>query len=128
MNKNYFLLLVIINVQTYSCKKSTMDNSIQHTGPDVYVAGSWNGLGVYWKNDSAVFLGGNDLVGIYVSGNDVYVAGSANVAAAAYWKNDSLVRMPDGSTPVFVNSMFVSGNDVYLAGVEYVVFPDLGGL
>ncbi len=72
MKKNYLLLLVILIVQTYSCKKSGMVSTIS-TGPDVYVAGSANGLAVYWKNDSAVFLGGTNLIGIYVSGNDVYV-------------------------------------------------------
>ena len=126
MNKNYFLLLILLIIQTYSCKKSTEDNSSMHIGvaPNVYVAGFENGLAVYWKNDSAVNLGGGvELNGISVSGNDVYVAGTADKTGflntvAAYWKNDSLVTLSDGSNQISANSIFVSGNDVYVAGSE----------
>jgi hypothetical protein len=79
MNK-YFSLLIIFIVQVYSCKKTGADNSAVHIGTnaDVYLAGSLNGLAVYWKNDSAFYPpGGDDLMGIYASGNDVYVGGTA---------------------------------------------------
>src|SRR5450755_4387278 len=125
MNKNYLLLLIITVVQIYSCKKSGMDNSVMHvsTGPDVYVAGYANGC-VYWKNDSAVSLPWcGETVGINVSGNDVYVGGTAaKVGAAyllaAYWKNGSLVYLTDGSNVALANSIYVSGNDVYVSGYE----------
>src|SRR6516162_2962852 len=116
MNKSCFLLLFIFVLQIYSCKKSTTGNSSQPSGPNVYVAGAEAGNPAYWKNDSDWFLtGAFSVSGIYVSGNDVYVAGEVTdgngaetyygiTNKAAYWKNDSLVTVSDGSTHVQVNS------------------------
>jgi hypothetical protein len=101
MNKNYFLMLILLIVETYSCKKSTNDNSIQHTGPDIYAAGYDMSQAVYWKNGSEVFLNkGTSASSIFISGNDVYTAGiviDGAYYAAGYWKNDSLVTLTDGT-------------------------------
>jgi hypothetical protein len=47
---------------------------------------------------------------VYVSNNDVYIAGSDN--GAVYWKNNKEIRLSgDGAS-----SIVVSGNDIYVAG------------
>ena len=138
MKYSHFLLLIILLASSYSCKKGVNNVVSQNTGPDVYVSGRDDGGALYWKNGIRVYLPrGSTASSIYVSGNDVYVAGIVisgvldtfsigSYTYAAYWKNDSLVTLTDGSTAAWTNSIFVSGtqneagtqNDVYVAGFE----------
>jgi hypothetical protein len=54
---------------------------------------------------------------VYVSGNDVYVAGyEGNVAML--WKNGVAQDLTDGTKPATANAVYVSGSDVYVVGVE----------
>jgi hypothetical protein len=88
---------------------------------DVYVlAGD-----TYWKNGKAVKFAGEvgkavvQSEAIFVSGEDVYVAGSVsteNGEKATYWKNGNPITLTDGRTPAHVFSLFVAGKDVYVAG------------
>ncbi|MDR1876280.1 MAG: Ig-like domain-containing protein [Flavobacteriaceae bacterium] len=88
--------------------------------PDVYVAG-YDGLTpMLWKNgvvqDSTTHLGmhlGGMAHSVYVSGNDVYVAG--NYDNAVLYKNGVKQTFPNADKGV-AHSVFVSGTDVYVAG------------
>ncbi len=120
------------------------------SGNDVYISGGSYNLrpGVdstyhfarYWKNGVATELvkgltniigtSQNDApnsTGIYVAGNDVYVAGFESVSGrdtsltvrALYWKNGVakyLTTFADSEAEA--TSIFVSGSDVYVAGYE----------
>jgi hypothetical protein len=92
---------------------------------DVYVTGYQNSEGgtraVYWKNGVIIKLGDNqsDSYGysIFVSGNDVYVAGTSknkisNIWQALYWKNGEEVKLSGTAA----SSIFVVENDVYVSG------------
>lgn len=103
------------------------------SGTDVYVTaneddGTNPGKPRLWKNGTPVTLSypaANGAVAncVFVNGNDVYVGGYVVNAStgewnARYWKNGSLVSLPDGPKSSVVKSMYVDGNDVYAAGVE----------
>jgi hypothetical protein len=131
MKYSQFLLLIIFLASGYSCKKSTNSIAFQNLGPDVYVSGGDGGGALYWKNGFRIYLSmGAYASSISISGNDVYVAGIVNSGVldsgygnytyAAYWKNDSLVDLTDGTTLAWTSSIFVSGseNDVYVTGWE----------
>ena len=47
---------------------------------------------------------------VFVSGNDIYVAGTK------LWKNGEVQKLPDGKDHPGGNSVYISGSDVYLAG------------
>ena len=111
-------------------------------GTDVYVAGGSHQYvqGVdssfqfskFWKNGVAVNLtkglvdssrgqvtGYPVTTGIFVAGNDVYVAGSLTgtaAAAALYWKNGTALLLGQSGFPSGASSVFVAGSDVYVAG------------
>lgn len=117
------------------------------SGSDVYVAGGSHGyqegnpasyqFAGYWKNGTLVNLSAglidttqetapNFLVAypnttsIYVSGNDVYVAGIEYGQfgnQALYWKDGvASYLQSDGALFTTANGIFVSGSDVYVAG------------
>jgi hypothetical protein len=71
-----------------------------------------------WKNgikqhlEKADYYDGSAL-SVFVSENDVYVAGSAD--GNRLWKNGVIQNMEDVGR-AFYSSVFVSGNDVYVAG------------
>jgi hypothetical protein len=111
-------------------------------GGNVYVAGGSNEYlsGVpstyqfarYWNQGVATSLVGNLLdssggniterpttTGIYVSGTDVYVAGTVGgsfPSQAVVWKNGVASILGNGTA----NSIFVSGSNVYVAGSSLV--------
>ena len=94
---------------------------------DVYVSGyeinlsssSW--VAKLWKNGVAQNLSNGTNIAyansVFVSGNDVYVAGTDN-GIAKFWKNGVAQNLTNGSTTAEAHSVYVSGNDVYVAGVE----------
>jgi len=105
------------------------------TGVDVYVVGSaynekqGNTIAKLWKNGVAQTLTSPSTSkgnmpddswanSIYVSGNDVYVAGvfvSTSCGMSIVWKNGTAQSLGCGSA----SSVFVSGNDVYVAGDDH---------
>jgi hypothetical protein len=98
---------------------------------DVYVTGFENTSSLiapkYWKNGTATTLptrtsGGGEGHSVFVSGNDVYVAGEDS-GSAAIWKNGSRTIL--GGYFSNAPSVFVSGSDVYAAGYEY---PGITGI
>ena len=119
------------------------------SGNDVYVSGgsSISQTGIdsnfhfarYWKNGIPTELVKGltniapsqqdfpNTTGIYVAGNDVYVAGFESVGGpdtsltlrALYWKNGVAKYLTTfAETPAKAISIFVSGSDVYMAGYE----------
>jgi len=97
---------------------------------DVYVLGVREGrASVLWKNSATQGLGqalGDDATvgAIFVSGKDVYMAGSRRVGGdegrdvLTLWKNGKAQQYGELGANGKVNSMFVSGGDVYIAGAE----------
>ncbi|MDR1415599.1 MAG: hypothetical protein LBI96_07295 [Odoribacteraceae bacterium] len=96
---------------------------------DVYVAGHFaDALGAYtgavlWKNGVATPLaGGTVAYSVFVSGDDVYVAGAERVpglpGVATLWKNGVATALTDGTRDAGACSVFVSGGDVHVAGTE----------
>jgi hypothetical protein len=111
-------------------------------GGSVYVAGGGNEYysGVpssyqfaqYWDqgvatnlDDNLVDSSGSDIIGlpnttgIYVSGTDVYLAGTVGGSFptfAVVWKNGVASILGNGTA----NSIFVSGSDVYVAGASLI--------
>ena len=131
MKRNYILIMFLCAMVLYSCKKE-LSNTTSEPQVNVYVAG-WESNGVhqvakYWKNGVAVSLSDGSknegVVGIAVSGNDVYVGGieysntAPYNASVKYWKNGVPVNLTDGSNHTLTSSIAVSGNDVYVAGSE----------
>jgi hypothetical protein len=104
---------------------------------DVYVAGhekNENGIFVakYWKNGVAVELSdgikNNYANSIFVSNNDVYVAGyedseTLQTGKAKYWKNGMPFYLSGEGSNIYsdANGITVSGNDVYVAGIMYSI-------
>jgi hypothetical protein len=94
---------------------------------DVYVAGQENhgaGIGIIakvWKNGTATSLttSSGAAHSVFVSGNDVYVAGWEEVATgwiAKVWKNGVATNLSPSDQRAYGHAVFVSGNDVYVAG------------
>jgi len=103
--------------------------------PNMYLVGSLSGknnIAKLWKSGESINLtnGTYDACAnsIYVSGNDVYIAGIENTNKetavngystnyfAKQWKNGTAQNLTDGTLDARANSVFVSGNDVYVAG------------
>ena len=93
-------------------------------GDDVYVVGYESDKGVYWKNGTEIELEDGEIAySIAIDDGDVYIAGNAtggNRTIAAYWKNDSIVKLTDGTNYAYAYSVAVDGDDVYVAGYEYI--------
>jgi sulfur transfer complex TusBCD TusB component (DsrH family) len=102
--------------------------SLYVSNGNTYVAGwewkeNYTYLAKLWKNGEETALADNHsfAYSIYVSGNDVYVAGydaSGDVHKAKLWKNGVATVLNSGFGYSEASSVFVSGNDVYVAGEE----------
>jgi len=120
----YTALLACLIAGLFTACKKDDDTSITSLQPTVYVAGYFGFEARYWKNGAVHPLTDRSKPaytgGIYVSGNDVYVAGSVGkdprTYIAKYWKNGIAYTLSDGSNDAWANSIYVSGNDVYVAG------------
>lgn len=106
-------------------------NDVRFTtgAPKLYICGTeWNATkGTQqcrvWVNGTASFLGDDNesfAQGLFVSGTDVYVAGSTKVTnfRATYWKNGEPTFLTDDTREAVANAIFVKGNDVYVTGYE----------
>jgi hypothetical protein len=88
---------------------------------DIYVAGV-EGTAKVWKNGIATNLSNavdsSAAYSVFVSGSDVYVAGSER-GFAKVWKNGVVTNLANSSNRSYATSIYVSGNDVYVAGGEF---------
>lgn len=113
-------------VTFFACTKST---PVVPKIYDVYVSGDstfgTNQIVKYWKNGIPVDLSNGKTQGqpssMFVSGSDVYVAGSlfdniSNQIFATAWKNGTGVTVSTGPYGTTLNSVKVSGTDVYYGG------------
>jgi len=89
---------------------------------DVFVVGFEGDVSIenltakLWKNGVEQILSDSATAySVYVSGNDVYVAGVRN-SSPVLWKNGKMQVLIGDTTYGWANSVFVSGNDVYVAG------------
>jgi hypothetical protein len=124
-------------IKVQSVQNSAVGNvsviSATTTTEDVYVAGfqTVGGGGSftrakYWLNGVAKELESDSLTyesqahDIFVSGNDVYVAGMDRrwgyPENAVYWKNGKRVNLTTGYNKAGGNAIFVLGDDIYVAG------------
>ncbi len=91
-------------------------NQIYASGNDIYVTFQSG----YSLNQQAFthLPGAGAAVSVFVSGTDVYVAGTDSTAHAAYWKNGVLVSLPNykNATDAFALGIAVAGPDVYVIG------------
>jgi len=106
----------------------------------VYVAGyeilgSDKSVAKVWKNGVATSLTNGSTrayaASVYISENDVFVAGyendgnnyngNDNYLVAKVWKNGVAISLTDGSTNGRANSVYVSGDDVYVAGTKATI-------
>jgi hypothetical protein len=97
---------------------------------DIYLAGPGESFSSvsYYKNGVSVPLTlSEDAIGavissVFVSGNDVYVAGTQTInkiSYATYWKNGVPVTLSSAPSSV-TYSIFVLGSDVYVGGAETI--------
>lgn len=92
------------------------DNS--QTTTYVYAAGFVNSNAMVWRNGEVLFnLGNGGALCVFVSGNDVYVAGwswtSPGNSTAVIWKNGVIYQTLGTGT---ARAVVVSGNNVFAAG------------
>ena len=100
-------------------------------GGDIYITGAGQidnrpyyspNYATYWKNGEAVVLAdavNGGAKGIFVSGNDVYLAGMSSNGkngVARYWKNGIRVTLGKDSDISAATGIVVKGNDVYVVG------------
>ncbi|OQP47302.1 hypothetical protein A4H97_07305 [Niastella yeongjuensis] len=89
----------------------------------------FNTIGLSGGGQYGVSMYADYVSGLFVSGNDVYVAGGSRFSGnnASYWKNGVLVDLSKETTYEAANgthcyptttSISVSGNDVYVAGYQ----------
>jgi hypothetical protein len=97
-------------------------------GSTVYAAGYEYSSGAnqyyfsVWTNGTrqVIHTGGGGVLGITVSGTDVYVVGADNNSNPVYWKNGTKVTLPvtAGATGI-ATGIVIEGTDVYASGDEY---------
>ena len=127
---------VIVNTLS-SAASSTLasgNHGLFVAGSDIYAAGYQFGpaptyyfQAAYWKNGAIVtlttgFNGNARATAIYVSGSDVYVAGTEDEGTAnqapRLWKNGVSVPLTTPANSVYnnISSLLVTGSDVYVGG------------
>lgn len=131
-----FILYVPMLLLLAACGK---DNTVASSKTvNVYVAGSGGGGPMLWKNDTAqAFTNSNrgDANSVYVSGNDVYVAGDIYTSGyvteqPALWLNGNLVDVYSANSIgnsqwAYGTSVYGSGNDVYELIIGYINYTEL---
>lgn len=131
--KNVWMIIACLCFLMVSCvddHEVGIDKNISKS--DVYVVGyelSPNGQylrGGYWKNGKQTVLSkaGLSPESIFLSGQDVYVAGSevgpVGNNLLKYWKNGHAVSLTDGMTSdINGGYIVVNGKDVYVAASEW---------
>jgi hypothetical protein len=118
--------------------RSTGATSIAILGNDVYLGGYQANptignsgrvyIGRIWKNgirfDSLTYSPAVFVNSLFVSGNDLYVAGSG-LGVAKYWKNGIEQDLVDGTSSA---SIVASGDGVFVAGQQFNnQLPDVNG-
>jgi hypothetical protein len=104
-------------------------NAMTVVANDLYIVGARTlgsglpKLAVVWKNgiktDLTSGVSNAEALDIYVSGNDIYVAGyeyNATVSIAKYWKNGTPVILSNGTDNASARGITVVGTDVYVCG------------
>jgi hypothetical protein len=99
------------------------------SGTDVYAAGVYNNLPVYWKNGimNTLKLNGSPIpnsgyaTAIAIVGTDVYIAGAtvppASGYQATYWKNGVSTNLSNNTSDVSnASGIAVAGSDIYVVG------------
>ncbi len=120
--------ITVITEEGEKTAKCTVTVEVPVVEPDVYVVGtemdsSYTTYAVLWKNGTLERLssGSSEANFVYVSGDDVYIAGR-NALRATLWKNGTAQQLSEMNS--FARSVYVAGNDVYVAGMvndeEYV--------
>ncbi len=110
--KSPIILSVLYLLVNTGCKKTEVQQFTQ--GFNVYMAGTVNGTGVYWKNGQGTQLApGFNATCIAVSGTEVFVGGQSN-DEAVYWKDGHIISLAQPSS--IVNGIALSGSDVYCVG------------
>jgi hypothetical protein len=132
---SFFAGLLLCSIFLFSaCSKSSQQSNTTPVPPvvpaSVYIAGQGNSsvlIAEYWKDSTQVILSDSthpeNIIGIYVSGNDVYLAGAewspSGNSKMAYWKNGVKTLMNEQNSNA--SGITVSGGDVYISGytVDY---------
>jgi len=127
----YFFQLIIKDAGglfTMDTVQVIVNNQINNSNVDIYIAGENEGRAAYWKNGELILLSASasnsTASAITVEGNDVYVAGEEGgdffdyVNKAKYWKNGQEVFLTGGATGALTTSIAVVGGDVYVTGSE----------
>jgi hypothetical protein len=127
--KNTILFILCAGLAFVSCHKSGGSSS----GTTVYTAGEWGNttynVAAYWVNNRLVSLTDTMHVAfaraIYVSGNDVYVAGVVGPIGSGvsnvpvYWKNGQVHQLSTANFATFASAIVVANGNVYVAGEDY---------
>lgn len=131
---SYYLLITAVSVLSSCSKKGDVPKPpMPPSGSkDVYVMGYIGNVATVWKNGVATSVSDGKLFPYvnagFVSGNDVYVAGSqytgpdpfgGNYYVPTLWKNGIKMSYNTVDDP-FGKYLYVSGNDVYQGGVVQV--------
>jgi hypothetical protein len=103
-------------------KFPTQATSLFVSNGDVYVVGNEQhedfNKAILWKNGKPQYLsGGSYATSVFVSGEDVYVAGG-NGLRGMLWKNGVDQILFSNGDNSYASSVYVAGEDVYIAGYE----------
>lgn len=137
VNKPFYLKDGKEMMLAYKGNVSATANDIFVSDANVYVVGfinsdlTWQYLprtAVLWKNGIIQNLEmpaatlRSEARAVFVSGNDVYVAGRHQKAwenwVACVWKNGKVINVTDGSNMARLYDIYVLGNDIYATGYE----------